>query len=803
MPPGGPGRPGGPGGYGGSRRPPPPRRGIGFFGILALVLLGVATLVGGGLAFLVLAPPVDTIRAQVIAQIKAKTGRDLVIGGPVSFAVYPALTLTLKDVTLSGPPGMGPEPFATAAGIEARVKLLPLLQRQIRIDQLILREPVFDLRVDAAGRRNFEFAAIPAGPADRDPVRYAQATVQPGPAGLPGGSKGRNLTDEAIKDFVDNASNPDNPSPQTRQRLKDLEDLTLGDVRIERGAVIYSDARNGVSEQFTAIDATVSLASLASPLETTGTATYAGQPVGFEVKLASPKALLEDRPARLKAAIKAAAVDARYDGALTARSGVELDGDLSAKGPSVRGLMRWLGTELPPADGFGPGAIEAKVRTSLRGVHLSDMTVSLDDTTATGTLAIDTSDAKPKLVANLKVGVLDLNRYTLAAATKTPEHSRTPALSKPVTSKPPVPKGFLAPAETIEDLLRNETAGGPKVKGYTQRDGWSSEPISLDALGALDADARLTVGQVRWREIKTGAGIVTVALKGRVLRVNLDDMQFYDGKGRGVVTIDANAKPPTVGANISADGVAGLPLLKDAVGFDLVSGTAKVAVAVGAQGSNELALVESLNGKADIQIANGAIKGYNIAGALRAVSGGQLQALNKAPTEKTDFSELSATFQIAKGVATNQDLRLLGPLVRLGGGGQISLPPRSIDYTLRPKLVGTIEGQGGNEKLAGLEIPVRITGPLSGPEIRPDVGSLLKDPDKAVDAVKEIGRQLKQGGVSNALKSLLGRRNDAEGAAPAGDAQAAGQAAGQPAPAATKPNAKQLLDGLLGRQPKP
>jgi AsmA protein len=74
---------------------------------LALTAFVVLATAGAGLAYLAFAPPTDMIRQQVIAQVKAKTGRDLTIEGGAEFALFPNLTLTLHDVTLSAPPGMG------------------------------------------------------------------------------------------------------------------------------------------------------------------------------------------------------------------------------------------------------------------------------------------------------------------------------------------------------------------------------------------------------------------------------------------------------------------------------------------------------------------------------------------------------------------------------------------------------------------------------------------------------------------------------------------------------------------------
>jgi AsmA protein len=761
-----------------SRSTPEPRRRPWLLPAVAVIatLLGI---VGAGIAYLIVAPPVELIRQQVIAQVKAKTGRDLIIAGPTAFKIYPALTLSMRDVTLSATPGMDGAPLVTMAGLDASVRLWPLLSRQISVDQLILRAPLFDLRVDKAGKRSWDFAAF--GPPE--PVHYAQAKPAAGAGGaLP----------DAVRDFVDNASDPDNPSPQMKAKLARLEDLTLGDVRVEDGTVLYSDARTGANHQVSALDARFGLKSLASPLEATGKLDYAGQTVGFDAKLASLKAILEDRPAKLVLAIKAAPVDARYDGTLTLRATADLEGNVSAKGASLRALVRWLGTELPPAEGFGPVSLSGKLKAAGATYVLSDANLGLDGATATGMALADVSGPRPRINANLKISALDLNRYTLAASQDAPARPKPAVKPRPAgASEPAAPA-----ARSIEDLING--ASGPQVKGYTKRAGWGSERIPLDALGSFDADAKLQVGQLRYRDIKAGQSTLTVALKSKVLRTTFDDVQLYDGRGRGFIQIDANPAAPVVGANLLLDGVSALPLLKDAADFDLIAGTGRVSIAAGAQGASEADLVQTLNGKADLTFTNGAIVGYNIPGTIRGLTQGKFSGLSGAAAEKTDFSELAASFAIANGTATNQDLRLQGPLLRVTGAGRFDLPAQTLDYTVKPKVVATLEGQGGANALSGIEVPVRITGPWAKPEFTPDVGGLLKDPNKAVEAAKEIGKQLKENGATkglgNALKGLFGKSQAPDGAT------GQGGSAGEPVQSGAGAKAKQLLDKLLKPQ---
>lgn len=118
---------------------------------------------------------------------------------------------------------------------------------------------------------------------------------------------------------------------------------------------------------------------------------------------------------------------------------------------------------------------------------------------------------------------------------------------------------------------------------------------------------------------------------------------------------------------------------------------------------------------------------------------------------------MTASFQITNGVAQNQDLKLVSPLLRVTGSGAIQIPQRTIDYTVKPKLVASLEGQDGNSALSGIEIPVRITGSLDKPRIQPELKAVIDNPEQAVEAVKDIGKRLKGKNSDEIVDELFGK----------------------------------------------
>ena len=729
-----PGQPRGPAG-----RQPPPRGRSGVLSTLLGFLVVIVALAGAGAAYLVLNPPSDLIRQTLADQVKEKTGRDLVVAGPASFSFWPGLGVSLKDVTLSGPPG-SPNKLVTMAALDVNIKTMPLLQRQIEVRRLVLKKPVFDFRVDKQGRKNWQLAD--AG----SPVRYAQAGApQPADGAAP------SATDAP-------PAQPENPA--LAAKLAQIKHVQLGDVRIEDGTLRYTDERSGKTQQVSAVNVQVAMQSLNSPVTAKGDLAWQGEKINFDGRLSTAKLVLEEKPARIVFKAENRNINASYDGAVHIHDGADLEGKITAKSESVKSLAKWLGSTLPPVSGFGPLSLSGTLKTNGNVTSLSNANLGLDGATGTGTITVTTGGIRPAVQASLKLSELDLNKYMIGAAGTAP--APQPA-QKPATTGAPAKPGDKAGAKSgdaIEELLQ-VPAGGPKVHGYTERKGWSSEPLNLTLFGVVDADAKLQIGRLLYQNIKVGQSALTVALKNKVMKTTFDNVQLYEGHGTGLLNVDGTGKAAQVGANFVLDGLSALPFLKDAADMDWLAGKTKLTLQLAAQGASQLQLVETLNGKADFTFANGAIVGFNLPGAIRGISQGKLSGLKKTPAEKTDFSELAASFTIANGIAQNQDLRLTSPLLRVTGAGAVQLPPKTVDYTVKPKLVASLEGQQGAADLSGLEIPVRISGPWDKPKYEPDFKGVLADPNKAIEAVKQIGKQFKGKSAKEIADELLGKKSGA------------------------------------------
>jgi AsmA protein len=701
---------------------------VGFiYGGIGLLAIAVAAI-----TFVAISPPTDLIRTEIVAQVKSATGRDLTIAGESSFTFFPTLGVRARDVALSAPEGMGGKPLLTAASLDVGVRLLPLLGQEIVVDRLVLNQPVFALRVDAQGRKSWDMAAAELA----RPVRMAQAGAD-------------TLTDFTGGNEI--SQEPDGGAAPRAQMPDELAGLSLGDIRIDDGTVQYSDERSGGAYRIDAINAQAGLASIAEPLDAKGSFVWEREKIDFDGILTSPADLLQERPAKLALNLAGKPLTVSYDGSVTLREALGAEGAVTGNAASLRELAQWLGTQLPPAPGFGAVSIAGQLRAGAEAVRLSDARLALDGATATGTIAVTTSGARPHVAADLKVSGLDLGNYLVSGAGASPRGGRQ---SPPAAAAPAPPSD----PQSIEDLLQRP---GPQVRGYTQRAAWSDEGLDLATLGLLDADAKLSVADLTYGALRVQASELSLALKDRVLKASFEEVRLYQGRGKGFFAVDGTGTEAAVGANFQVSGIAAQPLLKDTAGIDWLAGTGDITLALSGHGASQAAIVGSLNGKSDFAVRNGAIIGFNLGGAVRALSDGKIPDFKSSPAEKTDFSELTGSFVISNGVAKNDDLRLASPLLRASGAGTVDLRQRSLDYVVRPKVVASIAGQGGTTDLTGLEVPLHITGSWEDPAIQPDISGAINNPD-TVEAVKELGKQFKGKNAGEIVEDLFGKKEEGE-----------------------------------------
>jgi len=262
-------------------------------------------------------------------------------------------------------------------------------------------------------------------------------------------------------------------------------------------------------------------------------------------------------------------------------------------------------------------------------------------------------------------------------------------------------------------------------------------PIDLAALKNLNASGVLRVGALQVAGLKATNLRVDARAGGGRLDLNPLNVNLYQGSASGSVSALATT-PPRFVLKQSLAGVNLGPLLKDLTGKEPIEGRGRLTLDVATQGALVSSLKKGLAGSARLELRDGAVRGVNIGQIVRIAKG----TGTGSASEKTDFSQLTASFRIANGVAHNDDLLAVSPLLRITGSGDVDIGNDRLDY-----LVKAMVADNSIPALRGKTVPVRLSGPFASIGYSVDVGSLAKE------AVKEkIEKSL-----GDKFKGLFGR----------------------------------------------
>jgi len=284
--------------------------------------------------------------------------------------------------------------------------------------------------------------------------------------------------------------------------------------------------------------------------------------------------------------------------------------------------------------------------------------------------------------------------------------------------------------------------------------------IDLSALVGPTVSGTVKIGQLVMRQVKAADVSAELALAKGKLDITRMAASLYQGKLAGMLTVDA-ANGNQLAAKVTLAGIAIQPLLSDLAGKDMLSGTGSVALDLKTAGANTYAMTNGLGGTMQVRLRDGAIKGINVAQALREIKtvlgNGQSSSQPADQARQTDFTSLEADLDFAKGVATAKRLDVAAPLLRISQGdpARIDFPRSALDFVARVRVVNTTTGQDGKDldMLRGLTIPVHVTGPFDKPVYTLSWG--------------DVAGELLKRGLGDKLKDALGNGASSGGGRPA------------------------------------
>jgi AsmA protein len=679
--------------------------------VVAAALVGIAVIASAAL-YLFFDP--NDFRDEISLAVKESTGRELVIEGDLSMSLFPWIAVEIGKTSLGNAKGFGDKPFLSFERARLSVRLLPLLLRQdIAVGTASLEGLTVNLAVAKNGRNNWE------------DLSGAEAS-----------------TTDTADTGADVAGT-----------------LDVANVSVEGAELSYIDAQAGSSVELSTLSFNTGRIAAGSPFDFEAAFGFLSQPgnIGGELKIRGTNTLGDDF------------------------------GRVTVDGLNVSGALTGL-VEQPTTFNFDARQIVADLNASK--LTLGEMDMSIFGLGVSATVEPFSYSGSLLINASLRVADFSLRDLMQTFGTEPPVTADAKALQKvafnadATISEKSIDLKSLA--MTLDDTTMTGTLSLPMAENGTMRFDLSADRINLDAYMAPadeaaaaaapgePVDIEIPVDMIRALKASGKARLKQATLSGMVfenlelglesaggkLRLHPIAAELFEGTYAGDVKIDASGEVPAISVNEKIDGVSLTPLAMAMFDNDKVSGTIRGSFVLAGTGATLSAIQRDLDGTLSFELLDGQINGTDLwhqIRSARALFRGEQAPVARVPP-RTEFSSIRVSGPVQDGVFSNNDFLAELPFLRMTGNGSVDLAEATLDYSMQARVIDQPEFAGALSKeelndYTKAVIPLKISGPLASPSIRPDVNAMLR---------KEIEKK-----GSELLEKLLGgEKKPAEGEAP-------------------------------------
>jgi AsmA protein len=764
--------------------------------LFRLIIFIIVIVIAGLIALGIFVDPND-YKQEISTQVEKSTGRKLTLEGDIKLSVFPWIALELGPLSLSNAAGFKADSFAKVEAAEIRIKLMPLLKKQLEMDTIILDGLVLNLEKSKAGTTNWDDLVANSDKANIDNTtesKQSDASADDGPALAAISIAGVKLTNANI--LWSDASTAENyqlqnfnlntdPLVPGKATSLDME-FDLASIKPQAKAHIKLDSKVMVdmeNQRYTLSNLTLNTQASGKDLPFSQTNLSLSGDINAD--MLKQLITIDDLSLSAQADKDEQSIDAKLS--------AQISSNLATQQTIIKGLVL-------TAEVIDPSLPAGKAMFNLTTDVSADMkqqTLTLSALVIEGYDLLINADIKasklmsdnPAFAGSVMIKPFNLRQLTKRLNIELPvmaddstleliqisteldgsaKHINAKQLN--VTLDQSKLSGrlainnfanptfdfklkldeidadrYMAPASKT-DKTSSTTSTTPKAAESSA----VADQLPLEALRQINAKGILDIGKLKISNTHSDNIHLEINAAKGLVKLSPMSANMYDGQYQGNVNLDARGKTLKVSLNETLKGVQVGPLLKDLTADDKLSGIANAKVKLTGNGATVAQIKQTLSGNGNFSFTDGAVKGINVAESIRkakAALKGEKFIPSNTPVQ-TDFSNLSGSFTAKNGIISNQDLLAMSPLLRIKGAGKIDLPKEGIDYGLKVSVVETSSGQGGKAlaDLKGLTIPVKITGTFSQPKPTVDLASMLKN--KATAEVKAK--------VADKLKDKLG-----------------------------------------------
>ncbi len=682
--------------------------------LFLFISIPIAVIVLAVLALVLFVSP-NQFKPLIVDQAKQQTGLELVIDGDISWQFFPSLGFGLGKTELKNPAGYSADNMLSIEKVGLAIEVMPLLDKQLVIGNVDLDGAYFSIETLKNGASNLDALSqsSTAKPeqstevvAENQTAATATSAVDEWQIKLAGIS----VTNAQLQML--------NQQTASKLELFDLN-FTLTEFALDKWTHAAFDGKGRNGEQSFSATGKVDL-KLGQ-----GFTSYEIKNLEFDGQFRDPATNIEQAkvalaslnfgsPNTLEFALKGRAADLDLDA--TASTQLTIDSEFSQIALDKLVLNSNLeGKALPQSP--MKVTMDSGLKFDVAKGHLA---FALNKLTANklqfdGKADVTLADI-PKVRFNLHSPNIDLDEFLGLTSSPTAESSGEGAGSSDKQANKAV-------AEVEPDLT---------------------------ALKGLDVKGLIVIDKFKAANAKLAKVTTKFSVNRGVAKLTTFSANLYQGSIKATGQLDARKSPASYMVNKKIQGVKVHPLLVDVAQFDLVEGTGNINIDVKGKSLKPTELKKNLAGVVKINFEDGAVYGVNLPHLIRSnyakfkgqkIEGGEEE-------KKTDFSALTATLNLNKGVMKTTNMHMESPLLRVTGSGQADYVNETVDMLIRASIVGSLEGQGGKDidELRDLTIPVNVSGSWTQPQYK-----LVFD-----DVLKEKAKKEAERGLKKLLKDKVG-----------------------------------------------
>ena len=670
--------------------------------LVKILLLLVAGVIGLGIvasvALFIFFDPND-FRQEISDGVKEATGRDLVIEGDLSLSIFPWLAIEVGRTELGNADGFSDQPFLSFDSARLSVRMLPLiLQQQTTVGTATLDGLIVNLEVATDGSTNWD-------------------------------------------DFTDVESSSDAGEVETYGEPTEVD---FASIRVSDANVSYADAQTGSTYSMTNLSFGTGEIASDEPIDIDAEFDFSVAPgeIGGHLEIRSTITMAEDATqisieglnvSGTLRGITEESTEFNFDSRAIQINTTEQRITLGEMDISVLGLS--MSADIEPFS--YAGAIQPKAELRVAEFSLKELMRALDieppvtaDPNALSRVSFNAKAALGENELSLDEMTLELDDSTMVGSMSLPM-SESGTLRFDLNVDAINLDGYMAPTEEGIGAAETEDSGDIEIPVDMIR--------ALNASGSFKIDRALLSG-MEFTNLQLGLN----SANGR-LRLYPLSAELYDGTYNGDVQIDAATDIPSISVNEKISGVNLASLAKSMFDQDNITGLINGNFVLSGRGQSLSEIRQDLDGNMAFELVDGAWEGTDVWHELRAARAMFRQEPAPEPRlpARTEFTTVRASGTVTDGIFENNDLLAELPFLQLTGSGIVDLPAAQINYSVqarvleRPEFASTVSAEELADFTAA-SIPLKITGPLSAPNIQPDIEALLRQQvDKAIEDKKE------------------------------------------------------------------